>query len=100
MRFHLNAKDRKEVQSIADALPDSELQEVAKEVDEYMDTHHVNPLMMAAIAFIQQRYGGTVAQMLDSDDDAHIRLDEVLRELMIEAGERERSVNILINKVA
>ena len=100
MRFHLNAKDRAEVQSIANALPDSELQEVVKEVDEYMDTHHVNPLMMAAQTFIQQRYGGSVTQMLDYDDKAHIKLDKVLRELMIEAAKRERGVNILINKVA
>lgn len=100
MRFHLNAKDRKEVQSIADALPDSELQDVAREVDEYMDRHHVNPLMMAAQTLIQQIHGGAVAQMLDSDDEAHIKLDEVLRELMIEAAKRERGVNVLINKVA
>ncbi|MDE1188546.1 MAG: hypothetical protein PW844_19045 [Pantoea sp.] len=100
MRFHLNAKDRKEVQSIADALPDSELQDVAREVDEYMDRHHVNPLMMAAQTLIQQMYGGPVAQMLDGDDEAHIKMDEILRELLITAGKNRRSVNIMINKVA
>ena len=48
MNIRLTQRDRQEVQSIADALPDDDLQEVAGYVDEWQSSHHVNPLMMAA----------------------------------------------------
>lgn len=99
-RFTLNARDKKRVLNIAAELPDSDKQEVAREVDDYLDSHHVNPLMMAAQSFLQQYYGGAAAQMLGSDDDAHIALDKVLRELMVTAGERMRGVNVIYNEVA
>lgn len=99
-RFTLNARDKVRVLSIAASLPDHDKQEVVQEVDGYLDTHHVNPLMMAAQNFLQQYYGGAAAQMLDSDDDAHIELDRVLRELMVTAGERMRGVNVIYNEVA
>jgi|GEM_PF-2131110 len=99
-RFTLNTRDKVRVLSIAASLPDHDKQEVVKEVDGYLDTHHVNPLMMAAQNFLQQYYGGAAAQMLDSDDDAHIELDKVLRELMVTAGERMRGVNVIYNEVA
>lgn len=99
-RFTMNARDKMRVLNIAAELPDSDKQEVAREVDDYLDSHHVNPLMMAAQNFLQQYYGGAAAQMLDSDDDAHIALDKVLRELMVTAGERMRGVNVIYNEVA
>lgn len=100
MSITLNYRDRAEVQSIADALPDEEQQMIASEVDAWLDTHHVNPLMMAALAFLSQHYDREAVAMLDGDDDWHIKLDEVLRELMIATSERQRGVIILLNKVA
>lgn len=100
MSIRLTQRDRQEVQSIADALPDDDLQEVACYVDEWQSSHHVNPLMMAALAFLSQHYDRNAVAMLDHDDDWHIKLDEVLRELMVDTGKRERGVNALLNKVA
>lgn len=99
-RFTLNARDKLEVQKIADALPDDELQQVAAEADDWMNRNHVNPLMMAAQNFLQQNYGSAAVSMLDSDDDWHIRFDELLRDLMVDTGKRERGIHVLINKVA
>lgn len=100
MNIRLTQRDRQEVQSIADALPDDDLQEVAAYVDDWQSRHHVNPLMMAALAFLNQHYDRNAVAMLDHDDDWHIKLDEVLRELMVDTGKRERGVNALLNKVA
>jgi len=99
-RFTLNARDKIEVQKIADALPDDELQRVAAEADDWMSRNHVNPLMMAAQNFLQQNYGSAAVSLLDSDDDWHIRFDELLRDLMVDTGKRERGIHVLINKVA
>ncbi|AIX48876.1 hypothetical protein PSNIH1_00670 [Pantoea sp. PSNIH1] len=100
MNIRLTQRDREEVQSIADALPDSEQRDVADYVDDWQRRNHINPLMMAALAFLNQHYDGQAVAMLDHDDDWHIKLDEVLRELMIDTGNRERGVNVIINKVA
>ncbi|ORM72405.1 hypothetical protein HA48_14715 [Pantoea wallisii] len=100
MNIRLTQRDRAEVQSIADSLPDDDLQEVAGYVDDWQARHQVNPLTMAAIAFLSQHYDRNAVAMLDHDDDWHIKLGEVLRELMIDTGKRERGVNALIHKVA
>jgi hypothetical protein len=99
-RFTLSAKDKAEVLRIVEALPVEEREHVAEEVDDWMKSHHVNPLMMAAQVMLSQHCSKAAISVLDSNDDWHIKFDEVLRDLLIFAGECDRSVNVLIKKVA
>lgn len=99
-RFTLSAKDKAEVLRIVEALPVEERESVAEEVDDWMDRNHVNPLMMAAQVMLSQYCSQAAISVLDSSDDWHIKFDEVLRELLVFAGECDRSVNVLVNKVA
>ncbi len=99
-RVTLTAKDKAEVLRIIEALPVEEREEVSSEVDGWMNRHHVNPLMMAAQMMLSQHCSQAAISVLDSSDDWHMKFDDMLRELLIFAGECDRSVNVLINRVA
>jgi len=95
--MRLNRTARNEVQSIADSLPDSELERIAAEVDAQMNRHKTNPLMPALCAFLTKHYDYPAIEMFDEDDEQHELAEAFLREAMVRVARRELAIGIYSN---
>lgn len=96
MRFNIKAK--REIQEIADSLPDDELERIGKEVDANMERHRINPLIAPACQFLTRFYDYPAIELFDEDDDQHIEAEAFLRDMMVKAARRERAIAIWTSK--
>ncbi|RBO14313.1 hypothetical protein [Pantoea sp. 3_1284] len=98
MKFRLYEKDGKEVQQIADSLPDEELEIIATRVDEIMAQRSISPIVAPACAFMLRHFDHEAMGMFDIDDDLEIAADAFMRDMMITAAKRERAIDIWKHK--
>ena len=98
MKFRLHEKDGKEVQQIADSLPDEELEIIAARVDEIMTQRRISPIVAPACAFMLRHFDHEAMGMFDMDDDLEIAADTFMRDMMITAAKRERAIDIWKHK--
>ncbi|MGG6193009.1 hypothetical protein ACQV2B_02780 [Pantoea allii] len=96
MRF--NIKARREIQEIADNLPDEELERIGNEVDANMERHKINPLIAPACQFLTRFFDYPAIEMFDEDDDQHIEAEAFLRDMMVKVARRERAIAIWNSK--
>ncbi len=96
--MRLSRTARNEVQDIADNLPESELENIAAEVDAQMTRHKTNPLMPALCAFLTRHYDYPAIEMFDEDDEQHEAAEAFLREAMVRVARREMAIEIYRNK--
>lgn len=96
MRFNIKAK--REIQEIADSLPDDELERIGNEVDANMERHKINPLIAPACQFLTRFFDYPAIEMFDEDDDQHIEAEAFLRDMMVTAAKRERAIEIWKHK--
>lgn len=94
MKFRLYEKDGKEVQQIADSLPDEELEIIATRVDEIMAQHSISPIVAPACAFMLRHFDHEAMGMFDMDDGLEMAADAFMRDMMITAAKRERAIDI------
>jgi hypothetical protein len=94
MKFRTYEKDGKEVQAIADSLPDDELDIIAARVDEMMEQHKSNPLLAPMCTFMLRHFDNPVIGMFDMDDEAVEAAEAFLRDMMVTAAKRERAIEI------
>ena len=90
----LNSKDKAEIQTIADSLPDSELEIIGARADEMMKQHKSNPLIAPACAFLTRHFDYPVIGMFDLDDKQEEAAETFLRDMMVRALKRERGIEI------
>lgn len=98
MKFRLYEKDGKEVQQIADSLPDEELEIIAARVDEIMVQRRISPIVAPACAFMLRHFDHEAMGMFDMDDDLEMAADAFMRDMMITAAKRERAIDIWKHK--
>lgn len=98
MKFRLHEKDGKEVQQIADSLPDEELEIIAARVDEIMAQRRISPIVAPACAFMLRHFDHEAMGMFDMDDDLEMAADVFMRDMMITAAKRERAIDIWKHK--
>ena len=98
MKFRLHEKDGKEVQQIADSLPDEELEIIAARVDEIMAQRRISPIVTPACAFMLRHFDHEAMGMFDMDDDLEMAADAFMRDMMITAAKRERAIDIWKHK--
>ncbi|WP_210453090.1 hypothetical protein [Pantoea ananatis] len=96
MRFNIKAK--REIQEIADNLPDYELERIGKEVDANMERHKINPLIAPACQFLTRFFDYPAIEMFDEDDEQHIEAEAFLRDMMVKVARRERAIAIWTSK--
>ncbi len=94
MKFRLHEKDGKEVQQIADSLPNEELEIIAARVDEIMAQRRISPIVASACAFMLRHFDHEAMGMFDMDDDLEMAADAFMRDMMITAAKRERAIDI------
>lgn len=98
MRFRTYERDGKEVQAIADNLPDDELDIIGARVDEMMEKHNSNPLLDPMCEFMQRHFERPTVDMFDMDDEAEEAAEAFLRDMMVTAAKRERAIEIWKDK--
>lgn len=98
MKFRLHEKDGKEVQAIADSMPDDELQIIAARVDNILSQRHLSPIVAPACAYLLRHFDHEAMGMFDMDDELEESADAFLRDMMITAAKRERAIEIWKHK--
>ncbi|ORM64197.1 hypothetical protein PRCB_01265 [Pantoea rodasii] len=98
MKFRLHDKDGKEVQAIADSLPDDELQNIAARVDSILDQRHMSPIVAPACIYLLRHFDHEAMGMFDMDDELEMAADAFMRDMMITAAKRERAIEIWKHK--
>ncbi len=98
MKFRLHDKDGKEVQAIADSLPDDELQIIAARVDSILVQRHMSPIVAPACAYLLRHFDHEAMGMFDMDDELEMAADAFMRDMMITAAKRERAIEIWKHK--
>lgn len=98
MKFRLHEKDGKEVQAIANSLPDDELQIIAARVDDIMSKRGMSPIVAPACASMLRHFDHEAMGMFDMDDELEMAADAFMRDMMITAAKRERAIEIWKHK--